>query len=218
MHIHSLLHKVQSVIITQPGKFAAKGRDPVPSDCAPVLPLCSAECSLDSNQPWDREQQILLTNIYHYQWQQEAGMKVTFLLLVFALWPQSCLQPGRQRRSWPQPDHAQRHQHKLRFYRSSSAGPHSSHGISFGHHVPESGMGRTQLSLSDQSFPESSSLGSVTASSLILSRDHHRRLEHSQGYRQESRQCFTGWVTIIARLLATNDLLTASLRKFFLLE
>lgn len=56
MHIHSLLHKVQSMIIAQPGKFAVEGRDPVPSDCAPVLPLCSAQCSVHSHQPQDREQ------------------------------------------------------------------------------------------------------------------------------------------------------------------
>lgn len=113
---------------------------------------------------------------------ERPGMKVTFLLLVFALWPRSHFQPGRQRRNWPQPDHSQRHQHKPRFYRSSSAGPHNSvHGISFGHPVPESMMGIMQLSLSGPSFPESSSLGSVTASSLVLSRDHNRRLQHSQG-------------------------------------
>lgn len=143
-------------------------------------------------------------------------------------WPSYCLsvlcdpwsrwQPGRQRRSWPQTDHSQRHQHKACFYINSSAGPCSSLGISFGHPVPASRMVRVQWCLSGPSLPESSLLGSVTASGLVLSRDHNRRLEHSQGYSWESRLCFTGWVTLIARLLAPSDLLTASLRKFFLLE
>lgn len=37
--------------------------------------------------------------------------------------------------SWPQTDHSQRHQHKPCFCRSLTAGPCSSHGISFGHPV-----------------------------------------------------------------------------------
>lgn len=110
---------------------------------------------------------------------KKPGMRVTFLLPVFALWPRPRLQPGRQRRSWAQTDHSQWHQHKPRFCRNSSTGPCSSRGSAL---VVLCLNGHNAIVLVRLAFPASSLLGSVTASSLILSRDHNRSLEHSQGY------------------------------------